>query len=395
LVFGRASLALPVIPVAPYHFGEAALVEIVYTTMLAFVALNVTCSVSNNRNQFYGLAIGFVIVAGGYVALKTSGSLFNPALSLGIAVSSLSLESFIVSLWYALVELFGGLIASLLFRICRYNEYRPIHELVYEVERGYQHVKDIAVIGPPSLGSKVVSEFLGAFWLVLTAVLNVVLKTDAMAWSLAGVVISLVYALGSVSGGYFNPAVTVALMLSGRNKCSRKEGCWFIVAQLLAAIPAGLIAASALTSRGPTVQDGLFETYSKYSWAAVGLVEVVFTFLLSYVVLVVATSELHVLSTSKAWPNFYYAFVIGFATAAGCYAGSRISGGYLNPAIALGFAVEGLPAPDGFLKGLEYYLRCLYYWIPELVGGGLAAGLFRMLQAMEYSSKGAFQRSAA
>mmetsp|Transcript_36355 Transcript_36355/g.58230 ORF Transcript_36355/g.58230 Transcript_36355/m.58230 type:complete len:558 (+) Transcript_36355:91-1764(+) len=413
LLFGKVAVAIPVAPVFPFHFGEAALMEVIYTTMLAFVVLNVTCSVNNNHNQFYGLAVGFVIVAGGYAALKVSGALFNPALSLGLAISSLRLGSFVSGLWYALVELCAGLVAAFLFRICRRNEYRLAYETVYEVEHGREHAREIAVMAPPSLPIQVFSEFLGTFWLVTTAGLNMVLHTGAMPWSLAGATISLIYALGGVSGGYFNPAATLAIMLSGRSKCALKQGVWFILAQLFSAIPAGLITIRTglpNSIKVSIVHDGLFTSYSRYDWFQVGLVELIFTFLLSYVVLAVATSEMHQLSKSKPWPNFYYAVAIGFFLAGGCYAASNVSGGYLNPAIALGFAVEGEPSItssvvlknwpefandiiqffDIVFKGIGYYLRCLYYWIPEFLGAALAAVIFRITHSLEYLNKGAF-----
>merc|ERR1719159_1782698 len=86
LLYGKAfNLA----PAKGFGWWEAALAEVLYTFMLCFVVLNVATAQKNQGNQYYGLAIGFVIVAGGYGAGGISGGAFNPAVALGIDVSSL------------------------------------------------------------------------------------------------------------------------------------------------------------------------------------------------------------------------------------------------------------------------------------------------------------------
>merc|ERR1719408_964225 len=86
---------------------------------------------------------------------------------------------------------------------------------------------------PMGLVSSIVSEFLGTYILVLTVGLNVLAKSPAGAWSIAASLMSMIYALGNVSGAHFNPAVTAAIMMSGRNKCPPSEGGAYIGVQLL------------------------------------------------------------------------------------------------------------------------------------------------------------------
>merc|ERR1719337_743529 len=78
-------------PQPGFGWWEAALAEVLYTFMLCFVVLNVAATGKNQPNQYYGLAIGFVIVAGGYAAGGISGGAFNPAVALGIDISSAGL----------------------------------------------------------------------------------------------------------------------------------------------------------------------------------------------------------------------------------------------------------------------------------------------------------------
>merc|ERR1719269_233320 len=95
-----AGLFLQVVNVAPkpgFGWWEAGLAEILYTFVLCFVVLNCAASKKNGcdsldgNQQFYGLAIGFVIVAGAYGAGNISGGAFNPAVALGLDLSSAGL----------------------------------------------------------------------------------------------------------------------------------------------------------------------------------------------------------------------------------------------------------------------------------------------------------------
>merc|ERR1719183_1875954 len=88
-----------------YTWVEAGAVEVLYTFMLTFVVLNVACAKANEYNQYYGLSIGFVIVAGGYAAGGISGACFNPAVAIGFDVSSSPERATGWSLCWAAAEL--------------------------------------------------------------------------------------------------------------------------------------------------------------------------------------------------------------------------------------------------------------------------------------------------
>merc|ERR1719487_1524228 len=76
-----------------FGWWEVMVVEVLYTFMLCFVVLNVATAKKNDGNQYFGLAIGFVIIAGGYAAGPISGGAFNPAVALGIDLSVLESAS--------------------------------------------------------------------------------------------------------------------------------------------------------------------------------------------------------------------------------------------------------------------------------------------------------------
>lgn len=95
------------------HLGAALLAEVLFTFALAYVVLNVATSKSHPDNSFYGLAIGFTVVAGAIAVGGISGGAFNPAVALGGAVMGLFSWS---SIWvYLVANLAGGALAALAF----------------------------------------------------------------------------------------------------------------------------------------------------------------------------------------------------------------------------------------------------------------------------------------
>ena len=82
---------------------------------------------------------------------------------------------------------------------------------------------------------KYVTEFIGAFFLVLTVGMCVI-KPDAepvAPLAIGTVLMVMVFAGGHISGGHYNPAVTVAVWLRGR--CPTSDVPAYIIAQLVAA----------------------------------------------------------------------------------------------------------------------------------------------------------------
>ena len=93
----------------------ALLVEFLFTFALAFVVLQVATSKRSAGNSYFGLAIGFTVLAAAYAGGPISGGAFNPAVAVGLAWMGLSAWS---SLWIFLVaNLAGGALAALAFRL--------------------------------------------------------------------------------------------------------------------------------------------------------------------------------------------------------------------------------------------------------------------------------------
>jgi len=330
-------------PQEGYHWWQAALAEFLYTFMLCFVVLNVATAAKNQGNQFYGLAIGFVIIAGGYAAGGISGGAFNPAVAIGIDTSSAGL-GFGWCFAYAAFELLGAAAAAGLFRVVRPDEFGGSPEY--------------------GLGSKLCSEFLGTFFLVLTVGLNVLGKSPGAVWSIAASLMCMIYALGNCSGAHFNPAVTLAIVCSGRGLIKPVEAAAYMGIQILGGIMAAFT--YALLMHGETF---FLKPQEGFNWGHVAVAEIVFTFVLCYVVLCVATVK----DPSKDM----FGLAIASCVTAGGLAIGAISGGSLNPAVSFGISSSNI------MNGGLFY-NCLIYSVYEFLGAGLAAGIFHVTHPLEY-----------
>ena len=94
--------------------GPALIAEFLFTFALAFVVLNVATSKDTAGNSFYGLAIGFTVLAGAFSVGSISGGAFNPAVAVGISAMGLVGWG---SLWiYLVANLLGGAAAGIVFK---------------------------------------------------------------------------------------------------------------------------------------------------------------------------------------------------------------------------------------------------------------------------------------
>ncbi len=177
---------------------------------------------------------------------------------------------------------------------------------------------------------KYLVEFIGTFFLVTTIGATVI---EPGAGGLAPLAIGsslmvMIFAGGHVSGGHYNPAVTLAVFLRG--KCPGKDVGPYMGAQVLGAVLAAVIVLFLKSGSEAKPPD------PKHLEVLPALVaEFLYTFALCYVVLNVATAK----GTSG---NSFYGLAIGFTVLTGAFAVGNISGGAFNPAVAVGITVMGL-----------------------------------------------------
>jgi aquaporin Z len=271
---------------------------------------------------------------------------FNPAVAFGIDVSSAQFGVKYCFV-YTLFELVGAALAAGCFKVCR----------------GEQEEDASA---EPSIAAKLLSEFLGTYMLVLTVGLNVLSGSAAGAFSIAASLMCMIFALGTCSGAHFNPAVTTAIVCAGRGKCTPKDGAMYIGVQIVGGICAAFTYSALMNGETFALKP------AAYKWSQVIVAELVFTFVLAFVVLSVATV--------KSALSEYFGFAIGMCVTVGGCAIGKVSGGSLNPAVSIGISTSHIIGGGGFWP-------CLVYTLVELVAGGMAAGVFMLTQPSEYDAK--------
>merc|ERR1719229_1718767 len=310
-----------------------------YTFMLCFVVLNVAVAKKKETkvgNDYFGLAIGFVIIAGAYGAGVVSGGCFNPAVAFGIDITNGAAQWCFL---YMMFEIFGAMFAVGCFFALRPEE------------------MDGDFTRPKTFGRQMLSEFIGTYMLVLTVGLNVLGKSPAGAFSIAACLMSMIYSLGDISGAHFNPAVTVALRMSGLapELTANTIACYAFFQCLGAGFAGGtysMIHGGASFPLWPESEHRLFAAI----WG-----EMLFTAILAFVVLAVAASP-------KTKDTEMFGLAIGSCVTVGGFALGSMSGGSLNPAVSFGIS---------FARGFKETTPFTLYVLWEIFGGMLAAGIYK------------------
>lgn len=182
--------------------------------------------------------------------------------------------------------------------------------------------------------------------------------------------IALVYSFADVSGAHFNPAVTVATMVT--RKTSLSKGGMYIGIQLLASV----LATSIVYGIFPRGEDGtrtidlLYVDYGKESNAGRAFImEFMLTFILVYVIFATAFDtvktrtqrNLTIYATSGNTKAGFAPLAIGLTVGFLCLVGGSVSGGAFNPARAFGPALVGG-------KWTHHWV----YWVGDLLGAAVA-----------------------
>jgi len=210
------------------------------------------------------------------------------------------------------------------------------------------------------------AEFVGTFMLV-ASVLGAALFSFpiagilGVALSIGFTVMAMIFAVGAISGGHFNPAITLGLV-AGR-RFSPSHALPYIVAQCLGGTAAALIFYAIASGRNAGFEVGTFasNTYGGadgYSLYAVFLIEALLTAFLVFVVMGV---------TSELAPVGFAAIAIGLTLSAIHIMAIPVSNASVNPARSLATAViaRGQPLAQLWL-----------FWVAPIlggVGGGLLA----------------------
>jgi len=224
------------------------------------------------------------------------------------------------------------------------------------------------------MSRRVVAEFFGTLWLVLggcgAAVLaagfpNLGIGFLGVAFAFGLTVLTMAYAVGHISGGHFNPAVTVGLWSAGR--CPSRYVIPYIIAQVIAAIIAAAILWIIASGKTGWVMGGFAAngygdlSPGKYSLGSCFVTEIVMTFFFLFVIIG---------STSRGAAVGFAGIPIGLALTLIHLISIPVTNTSVNPARSTGPAL---------FAGGEYIGQLWLFWIAPIIGAVIAGLLGRWL----------------
>jgi aquaporin Z len=226
--------------------------------------------------------------------------------------------------------------------------------------------------GGYEMSRELTAEFIGTFALV-TAVCGAALFSApsagliAVAFAVGLSVLAMAYAVGSISGGHFNPAVTCGLIAAGRFEASRAPG--YIIAQVLGGAAAAavfyVILSGAPTGKWNdfTAISNLYGGATHFSLVSVALIEIVITAL--FVLVIVSV-------TSPGAPAGFAPIAIGLALVLFHLVAIPVSNASLNPARSTATALFG---------GGNALASLWLFWVAPILGGIIGGTIGKWLHA--------------
>lgn len=224
------------------------------------------------------------------------------------------------------------------------------------------------------LSQRLGAEFLGTFVLVFVGAGTAVLDAGNKGIDYLGVAVAfgvavtvMVYAVGAVSGGHFNPAVTIGLALARRFPWS--DVLVYIVTQVIAAIVAGLVLLGVASGqKGFSAKDSGFASNgygdhspTHYNLGSVLLVEIVLTAIFLYVIIG---------ATDSRAPAGFAGIAIGFTLIIIHLVSIPVSNTSVNPARSTGPAI----IQHGWALG-----QLWVFWLAPIVGALIAGSTYHLI----------------
>jgi aquaporin Z len=224
------------------------------------------------------------------------------------------------------------------------------------------------------MGNRLVAEAIGTFWIVFAGCGSALLAGGVpqlgigvfgIAFAFGLSVVTMVYAVGHISGAHLNPAVSVGLMLSKRFPASEVPA--YIGAQVIGAILGAGVLYLIASGRAGFVPGGFASNgYGEHSPGGYSLLagfcaEVVFTGMFMFIILGVTDSRA---------PQGFAPLTIGLAVALINWAGIPVTNLSINPARSAGTAVFA----DGWA------LQQLWlFWVAPILGAAIAGVVYPLL----------------
>ena len=225
-----------------------------------------------------------------------------------------------------------------------------------------------------SASRKYIAELVGTFVLVFMGCGSATLAGKyigfvGISFAFGLSVLAMVYAIGSISGCHINPAISISMLVSGKMK--PKETAIYVIVQCIGAvIAAGVLYVVALGNPGYNLAvNGLGQngygpaSPAGFSMTSGFIAEIILTFIFLLVIYG---------STSEQVPKGFAGISIGLSLVLIHLVGIPVTGTSVNPARSLG--------PALIVGGIALNQLWLF-WVAPIIGGVLAAILWRFLQS--------------
>jgi aquaporin Z len=228
------------------------------------------------------------------------------------------------------------------------------------------------------MSRRVIAEFFGTFWLVLggcgAAVLaatfpNTGIGFLGVAFAFGLTVLTMAYAVGHISGGHFNPAVTLGLWSAGR--CANKHVIPYLIAQVIGAIVAAVVLWAIASGKPGWVPGGFAAngygdlSPGKYGLGSCFITEVAMTFFFLFIIIG---------TTSKGAATGFAGIPIGLALTLIHLVSIPVTNTSVNPARSTGPAL---------FAGGEYIGQLWLFWVAPIIGAIIAGLLTRWMYEFE------------
>jgi aquaporin Z len=225
---------------------------------------------------------------------------------------------------------------------------------------------------------RIVAEFFGTFWLVLggcgAAVLAAAFPTLGIgflgvAFAFGLTVLTMAYAVGHVSGGHFNPAVTLGLWTAGR--CASRHVVPYIVAQVVGAVLAAALLWLVASGKPGWMPAGFAAngygdlSPGKYGLVSCFVIEVLMTFFFLFIIIG---------TTSRGAASGFAGIPIGLALTLIHLISIPVTNTSVNPARSTGPAL---------FAGGEYVGQLWLFWLAPIIGAVVAGALTRWMYEPE------------
>jgi aquaporin Z len=208
------------------------------------------------------------------------------------------------------------------------------------------------------------AELLGTFLFMMIGYASVAAISNASAptpnllvvpFSFGFGLLAAIFSFGHISGGHFNPAVTVAMVLDKRTPAA--DGVGYILAQIIGAIGAAAVVLATVSQ--DAVAAGITQPGAGISDVSALVLEIIFTAIFLLVILI----------SSNRSPGLA-ALAIPLTLVGIHFAIATLSGSSVNPARSIGSALVG-----GDLSKLWIYI------VGPVIGGIIGYGIYKVAEA--------------